>query len=270
MLMKVATILPQTHLESTRYDSYLMALAHLIDKPGMETYTEFFKEKSKEPGTFIIMDNGLIEGDPRPISELLDKALSIGADELILPDVFRDSLATLNAVNTATDYLVSQGERIQGMGFMAVPQGKTLDEWLDCASMLLNNPLVTCLGIPKVLVDIAGRDGRYDAIEALMERVHDLNGVALHLLGCWRTPLEVSIIAKGMEIGDLPEIRGVDSAIPYVFARAGLYINEDDRPDSNPIDFADGKLEEGSKLEYNILLWRDAVDMRKQKELYFI
>jgi hypothetical protein len=269
-MMKVATILPQTYLNVIEDDDYLMALAHLIDKPGMEQYTEFFKRKAKQENTFIIMDNGLIEGDPRPISELLNKAIDIGADELILPDVFRNSKATLYAVEEATMYLAAHYTEFGEMGFMAVPQGETLEQWLSCAVLLLENPAVSCLGVPKVLVDIVGRDGRYIAIKQLMDRVGDLGGRDLHLLGCWRTPLEVSIIAKAIEQGDLPEIRGVDSAIAYVAARSNLKLNAGDRPDSHPIDFADGKIENLTMLAYNCLLWRDCVDMSKDKSFFFI
>lgn len=269
-MMKVATILPQTYLNVVEDDDYLMALAHLINKPGMEKYTSFFKKKAAEENTFVIMDNGLIEGDPRPINELLDKAIAIGADELILPDVFRNSKETLRVVEDATIYLARHYSEFGNMGFMAVPQGETLEQWLSCAVLLLENPAISCLGIPKVLVDIVGRDGRYIAIKHLMERVGDLGGRDLHLLGCWRTPLEVSIMAKAVEQGDLPEIRGVDSAIAYVAARANLKLNAGDRPDSRPIDFEDGTIENLTMLRYNILLWRDCVDMRKEKNFFFI
>lgn len=268
--MKVATILPQTYLENTEDDDYLMALAHLINKPGMEKYTEFFKRKSVDENTFIIMDNGLIEGDPRPINELVCKAVEIGANELILPDVFRNGIATLKAVDEATTYLAKQCDLFSNMSFMAVPQGETLEQWLSCATLLLDNPIVSCLGIPKVLINIAGRDGRYIAIKELVNRVGDLGGRDLHLLGCWQTPLEVSIIAKGVDQGDLPEIRGVDSAIAYVATRANLKINDSDRPDSRAIDFMHGTVENRTLLAYNILLWNDCVDMRKNKSCFFI
>jgi hypothetical protein len=267
--MKVATILPQAYLDMTEKDDYLMALAHLIDSPGMSEYTSFFMRKAKEEGTFIIMDNGVIEGDPRPIEELVDKALLIGASELVLPDVFRNSEETLRVIEEATMYLATQHERVAHLGFMAVPQGNSLEEWVDCAVKILDNPIVTCIGVPKVLVDIAGRDGRYFAIHELIATVGDLD-VDIHLLGCWQTPLELTIIAKGIEKEELPEIRGVDSAIAYVYARAGIKLNADDRPDNDPVDFVNGKLSDDSMLYFNIRMWRDCVDLRKDKKMHFI
>lgn len=265
-MIKVATILPQAYLQLSENDTYVMALAHLIGAPGMERYTDFFIRKGQEEQSFVIMDNGVIEGDPRPIAELYDKALMIGASELILPDVFRDSKRTLDLVNNATTYLAGRQETLGEMGLMAVAQGETLDEWVECALALLDNPMVSCIGVPKVLVDIAGRDGRYIAISELMDRAGDLGGRELHLLGCWQSPLELSILSKAAEIGELPEIRGVDSAIAYVYARAGKAINDADRPDSHPIDFKNGEIAHKAQLRYNIMLWKDAVDMRADKE----
>lgn len=268
--MKVATILPQRYLRVCEDEDYLMALAHLIDKPGMEEYTAFFKRKGLDENAYLIMDNGVIEGDPRPIAELLSKAVDIHANELILPDCFRNSKETLRLVDEATLYLADHADLVGNMGFMAVPQGETLEQWLSCATLLLDNPVVSCLGIPKVLVDIVGRDGRYVAISKLMERVGDLGGRDIHLLGCWKTPLEVSIIAKGVMQGDLPEVRGVDSIIAYNMARAGIRINCDDRPNQDPIDFADGKIENEVLLAHNILIWRDCVNMNKDKNVFYL
>lgn len=268
--MKVATILPQSYLRICEDEDYLMALAHLINKPGMEEYTAFFKRKGLDENTYLIMDNGVIEGDPRPISELLAKALDIHANELILPDCFRNSKETLRLVDEATMYLADHADAVGNMGFMAVPQGETMEQWLSCATLLLDNPVVSCLGIPKVLVNIAGRDGRYVAIRKLVDRVGDLGGRDIHLLGCWKTPLEVSMIAKGVLQGDLPEVRGVDSIIAYNMARAGIKINCDDRPNQDPIDFADGKIDNEVLLAHNILIWKDCVDMNKNKQIFYV
>lgn len=269
--MQVATIVPQNYLHLIEEDKYLMALGHLVEAPGMDKYTEFFKHRAKEEDVFIIMDNGVIEGDPRSIEELMRKAETIGANELVLPDVFCDMTPTLRAVDQATRFIASMDseDTIDSLGFMAVPQGKTLEQWLSCAVVLLNNPLISCLGIPKVLVKLAGRDGRYRAIAELLDRVGELN-VDLHLLGCWQSPLEVSIISKLINQGDLVNIRGVDSAIPYVYARAGMKINDSDRPDSKAIDFKQGAIDNEMLLATNIHMWRDCVDMDPDKQIHFI
>lgn len=256
--MKVATILPQQYLQCTLYDDYYMCLANLIDEPGMESYTNFFMDMGTCDKKYVIMDNGLIEGNPRPIKELIEKAKLIHADEFILPDVFRDSTATLNAIDAAYEEACASGIRM-----MAVPQGDTLDEWLSCACEIIGNfREIEVIGVPKVLVDIAGRDGRLFAIKQLVEMSPMLKHKQIHLLGCWKTPLEILTIDKASASGIIPMVRGVDSAIAYVYARAGIRIDSDDRPDSNPIDFKAGELKEWSLLGKNIRMWKAAADSR--------
>ena len=55
----------------------------------------------------------------------------------------------------------------------------------------------------------------------------------------------------------IPQIRGVDSALPFVFARANLRVNEADRPDKEPIDFQRSVVNE-RLLKRNIRDWRKA------------
>lgn len=256
--MKVATILPQTYLHHVRRDEYHMCLANLIGEPGMEAYTEFYMEQGFSENSYLIMDNGLIEGNPRPIEELIRKAQYLHADEFILPDVFRDKNATLNAIQNAYDHA-----RAAGIKMMAVPQGNTLEEWLQCACDIIGNFRdIKVIGIPKVLVNIAGRDGRLFAIKELSERCPMIKHKEIHLLGCWKTPLEVLLVDKASRSGQIPMVRGVDSAIPYVYARAGIRLDSADRPDSNPIDFKSGIIDNTRLLNKNIKIWKASADSR--------
>jgi hypothetical protein len=255
--MKVATILPQNFLGMVETDNYHMCLAHLIDAPGMEVYTDFFKRHAAIPNNYVIMDNGLIEGNPRPIEELVEKAQKLGAQELILPDVFRDSHATLKAIDQAFDYISRNNVCIN---LMAVPQGRTLNAWISCANLIMDYP-VKCLGIPKVLTDIAGRDGRANAILKLHEICPEFKHFELHLLGCWTTAIEVLTLAKLAQQGVIHPIRGVDSALSFVYARAGLRLSDDDRPDSNSINFQEASVPSKALLALNIRAWQDSGDI---------
>ncbi len=60
-----------------------------------------------------------------------------------------------------------------------------------------------------------------------------------------------------------PKIRGVDSAIPFVYARAGLKLNSQDRPDSAPINFEFTELNK-RLLRGNIHRWRKAGDVTRR------
>lgn len=268
--MRVATILPQNHLHRIKYDNFHMCLAQLIGEPGYEVYTNFYKNEIRDDDIFrkevayLVMDNGVIEGNPRPMFELAKKAQLIGAQEFILPDVYMDARQTVNGVRDAFSYIQTH---VIEQKLMVVPQGKDMDEWLDCAAELSKYPF-DVWGIPKHLVSSCGRDGRLKAIANLADM--DLIGDReIHLLGCWKTPLEVLTIAKAAQQNIIPEVRSVDSAIAYVYARAGLRFSDDDRPDSNAIDFANGQCDE-TMLAMNILAWQDSGDVGLEKHVWFL
>jgi hypothetical protein len=249
--MQAATILPTNHLHLIRSRNYHMCLAQLI---GIDQkYTEFYKEQAKKEDSYVIMDNGVIEGDCRPIEEIVKKALMIGADEIILPDVFVNQAETLDKSYRALRYVKDNFP----LKLMAVPQGKTFDEWMDCAIAMIDWD-IDCIGIPKVLVKIAGRDGRLAALELLGNK---LRGLDIHLLGCWTTPLEVLFIERAVKDKKIRPVRGVDSAIAYVYTRAGLNITDQDRPDSNPIHFSTEYVTNEELLIRNINCWEAACEI---------
>lgn len=257
--MKVATIVPQNYLGMTKNDDYFMCLANLIGKPGMEKYTQFFTERAAE-GKFVIMDNGLIEGDQRPITELAEKAKAVGAAEIILTDVFCDKNATLEAI----DKDITALEGVEHPNYMLVPQGSSVDEWVECAhTLIMKYRDKFTIGVPKVLVKLGGRDGRIAALYNLMEACPVARHYTFHLLGCWTTPLEITMLDKLAHQDHWPNVRGVDSAMPFVYARAGKRIDCDDRPDSNPIDFQRTKVN-NLLLRYNVAKWRAAADSKRR------
>ena len=261
--MKVATIVPQNYLYLTKNDDYFMCLGHLINEPGMESYTSFFRRRSAE-GNYVIMDNGVIEGNQRPIEELLEKAKAVGAAEMILTDVFCDREATLEAIAKDMEYL----KNVRHPKVMLVPQGKNIDDWVLCAQQLIRDYGTSVVyGVPKVLVKFGGRDGRLSAIASLIEVCPVAKHCTFHLLGCWKSPLEVTMLAKlSSQVYkklEWPNIRGVDSAMPFVYARAGRLLNSSDRPDSAPIDFKRTKVNE-LLLRINIHKWRKAGTIKKR------
>lgn len=233
--MQAATIVPQTYLHLIEDQSYHLALAHLLWEEGYEAYTDFY-HKQAMAGKFVILDNGLIEGNPRPIEELVDKAAQLGASEMVLPDVFQNGYATLMATYDALKFARSTAP--EGLRLGAVAQGSTMLEVIECAEELLDFNIDT-LYIPKVVTSFGGANGRLFVLEQIQEK---LGNRAVHLLGCWDTPMELKTIENYTRAGKIKSVRGVDSAIAYVHSRAGIGIYDGARPDSDPIDFKDGTI----------------------------
>lgn len=268
--MKIASIVPQNFLELTAQAELHMALAHLVGAEGYEVYTNFFKNRRE--GSFCILDNGVIEGNPMPIEVIIEKALLIGADEIVLPDAYKNAAKTIKMVGQAIETLIVRfGEHNWPFKLMVVPQGDSEEAWISCAKILLEEygEYIDTIGVPKHLVDTTGvRDARLYAISNLADEV-DLEGYELHLLGCWKTPLEVLMIAKASEQGIIPTVRSCDSAVPYVYARNGLRFSDDDRPDNDPINFEKGYCNE-ILLAYNVIAWACIGDPNAERGVYFL
>jgi hypothetical protein len=260
--MKVATIVPQNYLHLIRNDDYFMCLGNLIGAPGMEKYTKFFKARCDEK-KFVIMDNGLIENDPRPLDELATKAWDLGVSEMVMTDVFCDKDKTLAAIDQGMVTL----RPVCHPKLMLVPQGNSVEDWADCAHQIIlrysPGKYEYTLGVPKVLVKLGGRDGRIAALMSLMEKCPVARHQTFHLLGCWTTPLEITMIDKLTRQGHFPNVRGVDSAMPFVYARAGKGLTSQDRPDSEPINFENTRVN-SILLRRNVNLWRQAADSRQR------
>jgi hypothetical protein len=255
--MKVATILPTAFLGLIAKDDYHMCLAHLIDnldKPieKQNKYTKFYRQMGLISTKYLILDNGVIEQNKATdIVELVKKAMSVSADEIILPDVIMDSERTLDAGEEALKWVRNNFP----FKIMAVPQGKTREEWLDCAEIMLGWD-IDCIGIPKSLSLLGSRDIRIDVLHTLGKK---LRGLDIHLLGCQKSPMEVRLMALAMRDQYIPEVRGIDSALPYVFTKAGLSIDEDDRP-KIPFSFNETNIDL-KLLKKNIANWQDSTNI---------
>ncbi|MEG1636127.1 MAG: hypothetical protein RR324_01310 [Cellulosilyticaceae bacterium] len=250
--MQLATILPTHYLSLIEGDPYHMALAHLVGKD--KEYTEFYQRQRKEHNSYVIMDNGVIEDAQQTITAICKKAELIGANEIILPDVYKDCDATLESTNSALEYVKKFCPHLRTM---AVPQGNSLEEWLDCARFMLDWD-IDVIGIPKVLTSLSGRDARLQALLQLKESFpKHMKQVEIHLLGCWENPIECTMIAKAEQQGDIPAVRGCDSAIAYVYARDNMRITQGPRP-SGKIDFG-AKDANDECLVDNIEIWKNSV-----------
>lgn len=245
--MKFAHIVPQDSLHILKGATYHMALAHLVGEEGYEVYTDFYSKASAD-GAYVIMDNGVIEGDQKSMHEIIARARLIGANEIILPDVFLDADKTIESTIRAWNWLQAEGIEINTM---IVPHGKSIEEWLYCLEQILEagvNP--TCIGIPKVLVKTLGRDARLEVVHRISE-VEGYKQQALHLLGCHEDILEIKRIATLNRRKEYIHVRGVDTALCYVHSRNGKTMLECSRPDQAPIHF-DATIGDKNLLEENI------------------
>lgn len=255
---KVATIVPLHHLELLNDDEYFLALSHAAEN---SMYLRFFREWA-EQGKYIILDNSAVElEEPEPFGHYLEKALSMGASEILLPDHFRNPERTLDAAWAAMAALENTGYTGR---IMVVPQGKTVFEWLRNAVELLDVRsvddthglrTVTTVGISCRYTDMF--DGnRTNAFTLLKDHFTKFTGrFRVHFLGCYADPRE--------EIAPIiynPSVQGVDSSYPSVYAQHNIVLNQQaftmPRP-ARHIDFLQHTYDP-LLLAYNVDMWRDA------------
>lgn len=238
--MKVATILPTKYLHMIKEDDYHMALAHLIGED--KEYTDFYREQSRR-GAFIILDNGTHEGKLLDTAELIKRAQLVGAHEIILPDKLTDMEFTLTH---GAEAISTMGyEARSSLRLMAVPQGRDLKEWKECVDAMKNWPVET-IGIPKVLVTTDGPFGRWDAVTYVLKNFPEYN---IHLLGCWHEAEEVQMLRHRFSA-----IRGVDSALPFFYAKKGLELGDGRKPQL--IMSSGDTVEDEVLLSKNVNTWR--------------
>lgn len=159
-----------------------MFLTHMVEK-----YPAYTEAARNAPG-YKILDNSLIElGGSVDLERVVKAAEYIGADEIILPDVFQNGPATIKAVQSAIVELNKMyPNRSWPFVLQAVAQGKDESEWVDCYMELIKNPDVDVIGVPKVLAKMHPQGRPY-----FVNNVCNLQAKPHHLLGMWYSMSEL-------------------------------------------------------------------------------
>jgi hypothetical protein len=218
--MKLINIFPLGNLGMHYTQDMHMFLTHLVEK------YPFYAKFAKEVKGYKILDNSLIElGGAVDMKRVLDAAEKIGADEIILPDVFQQGPETINAVNEALSELNDRyANRKWPYKLMAVAQGRDEKEWYECYHELLNNPDIDVIGVPKVLAK-AHPQGRPHFVNEHC----DLKRKPHHLLGLWYSMSEFN------EYDRIDDIRSCDTVLLGYLAKHGLN-RAGTRPDGHTVD----------------------------------
>lgn len=214
--MKVAHTVPFHMLSHIRSECcYHLALAtHVINDPA---YAYEYKRLS-DRGAYIILDNGEAEMNSGelteriPFEQVVAAADTIGADEICMPDVFKDYQATMTLLaKTMSFQLVPPRRR------MFIPQGETPREWLECLDLMAKHWECRSFGIPKHMERFR-YDGTNNGRETLCEWI-EREGLHktfdFHLLGVWDNPrTEILPVAAFY-----PWVRGIDTGVAFAYAQ---------------------------------------------------
>lgn len=221
--MKFYLIPPNKHLDLMVYgDGNYFALAHhyLSD----ENYRKYFLYIRKVlPDAFITLDNGAAEHSLVTQDVLLDIVGELKPNEVIAPDVLFDKKQTLANLNIFAVEMIKKGY-INHTNLFGCPQGATKEEWLDCYKQMINNPLVSTIGLSKIAVPKCWNNATNDTMIAKSrnECVQELYSKSwlekpLHLLGMGEhTEYNYYLTNK------IPNIRSSDSCYTVLAAIHGI------------------------------------------------
>lgn len=184
-------------------------LCLLLECIGNAVYRDTYRD-IVERGHHVILDNSAHElGHSRDVSQLIEVAKEIRPTEVVLPDrlFFGDDTAKLSG--EAAELI---RYKLPGIGMMAVPQGRTIEEWKNCLANLLYIEGLTCIGISK---DYEVWPGGLRYLVSLVP-----SHMSIHLLGLGRHPMGLLGVGR-----DFSNVRGIDSAKPFVYAQAGIKLD---------------------------------------------
>lgn len=256
MSIKVATILPVKHLELTKDNPYHMVLAQFVGES--QEYTEFFMGR-RDAGKFVLMDNGAAEGCQPTMEELIPKIQLLEPTEIVLPDTPMNSKVTLHKGRKALEVVYANFDpKVYLPRLMAVPQGATIQDWVDCARAMLKWP-IQAFGVSKFLTSNIGDNARTVVLERLYEQCSaseraKLAETDIHFLGCHIHPKET---AGALHLEGKYKLRGTDSAIAFIYTQAGVEITHGTTRPEGEIDFMGGEAKNVALLKKNIKKWED-------------
>jgi hypothetical protein len=205
-----AALIPPAGYELTALKSkmHLVLSQELVRDPYAKVYQKTWRDG------YVILDNGVAEGQVVPTSTLMNDAYFVKADEVVIPDVLRNDVETKAAV----EKFFAEVSPLEGsFSYMGVVQGMNLQEFKDMAFFYETLPSVQTLGLPRHMLETLGSpSARID----FATWVFDLfkNRYRIHMLGtCPSWPKETKYIAKYA-----PSVRSIDSSLPYNYTYYGL------------------------------------------------
>lgn len=221
-MIDIAVIAGVPHLQALSARGTIdMALTHLV--LTQPTYAAYHRDRS-QAGIRVLLDNSAYEleadtGQGLSAGPVLQAANLIAASVVICQDVLYDGPATV----AATRRFIAQaaGGPYQ---LMAVPQGRTRNEWLVCLDQLVQLPQIDLIGLSKLSVprsfNAPVAEARLECLTTLVE--HGLDK-PVHLLGGDRSlPWE---LAEHRRRGHDRHISGNDSSYAFWYAATGIPID---------------------------------------------
>lgn len=184
--MDIYVIPPLSGLDLINKGDRVFVLAQLWLRH--QEYRDFIRDQ-KTQGKWITLDNGVGDHDFVSQEQLLDIVGELMPNEVIALDVLYNKDATVYNLERFVSMMNARGYS-KDVEIFAVPQGKDLNDWLECYSIMMSHHGVSTIGLSKIA--IPNLYGYKNPDEGIMESRHalykelkdrDLLKKPLHCLG---------------------------------------------------------------------------------------
>lgn len=207
--MNLCTIVPINQKEWMNNRPYTMLLAHLAKE------NRSYSRWASYLNSYKIMDNSVIElGEAFTLNDLLKQASLCQVQEIILPDVFRNSKATIKLAQDCYSKICDSPYRNK-FKLMAVCHGNSREEVRETFKELDKMKFIDVIGMPKVIGSWGNRNDYKDLYLNSKKEIH--------YLGCWYSFKEI------IEMDDIlrKRIRSFDTCLPSLLAIQSKNWNEE-------------------------------------------
>ena len=178
-------------------------LPHLFHNP---TYFDFYTDLATQPEQLIILDNGIAEDVDTHPQDLINLAIRVKADEVVIPDMLGDCNATIDRMRKFESYAMENPQ----FRYIGVVQGQSVSEWLKCLNAMQYSPWVHTIALPRIM-NKEIKTQRFLFADSLYK--HDWIDKPIHCLGA------SSWIREIVALSELP-IRSLDTSLPFVMGLA--------------------------------------------------
>lgn len=216
--MKFGPICPIPHLKDFATGDFHLILSHLAAQ-----YPEYAQHYKGLKDSYIVLDNSAYEyGSSVDANELIEQGLSLGVQEIVIPDVLYDSAGTLLLTEEALQICRARETDLlkAGIRLMLVPQATTIYGWgqnFRDLMLLVQKHEITIpitIGVPKHTE--RWLYGRANLISRFLSNHH----FPVHLLGLGNDLVGLSALSHRF-----PWIRSTDSVKPFVYAMYGITLS---------------------------------------------
>lgn len=231
--MELALIPPISEMSDIQYRSLHLLLPQLFNNQNYINYYTYMPkgETRNSVDKTYILDNGAAEGCVVTLEALHQIGATLNVDEIVIPDIMGDPDATYRGM---CDMRFSSR-----FDYMYVAHGHSIAEVLDYVDKVFDKQFyeVTTIGLPRILFStVSDNDGlSIDLRVKLAKTIKALSknyglDVNIHLLGAhplwyWEAKLAASV----------PEIRSMDTSLPYMLAQHGVHLHDKETRDLPPL-----------------------------------